>query len=242
MIAEVDEDRSKAFEERYILNQPSLAHQAETDLAGAVRRSRQALRCFLLLDGFASGFLVYPDHWLRVLEVVQDKIREAVLLVQRVDGLLGDKPTSVRAEVTGSEKVQEFVRAMWEVVKVGRLVLASASDGLAELVSAEREPFEKLVKEYTASTQRLMGTELPPCPVPSIEEICWATTDETPGDMLDSKGVCNVCLIPLSAAKMVGAPVTYFSGAPYFIPCCNLWISLFSIEAPQTESEDPLDW
>jgi len=241
MIEEVDEDRSKAFEERFILHKPSLAQQAESDLAGAVRRERQALRCFLLLDGFASGYLVYPDHWLRVLEVVQEKLREAVTLLQRVNLLLADKPTTVREEVIGSEKVRDFVSAMWEFVRVGRLVLASACDALAELVSAEQDHFEQLVEEYTSCLQVFTGMDMV-CPVPSMEEIRWATTDEPPGDVLDSKSICNVCLIPVSAAKLVGAQVLFFSGAPYFAPCLNLYLTNIGGDAPQPESEDLLDW
>lgn len=241
MIAEVDEDRAKAFEQRFLIDQPSLAQQAETDLVGAVRRGRQALRCYLLLDAFASSYLVYPDHWLRVLEVVEEKVRQAITLLQRVDGALAQKPSQVRTEVAASSRVQTFTQAMWEVIRVGRMVLASAQDGLADLVSREHEDFEVLVQEYKACLKAVLGVEGSDG-VPSIADIRRAASEEQPGAVLDQRAVCNVSLLPISVAKSVGAPVTYFSGAPFYAPCCNLWLNNISLETPQPESDDPLDW
>ena len=244
-IEAVDGGRGKAFADQFINGHPTLAEQAKTNRKAAVRRARQARRCCALLEGLGAETLsAYPEHWLRVLETVQEKLRQAITLLKTI----ADMPSkAVREEVAESEKMMQFVLSCYEMVRVGRLVLSSAADALLGLVLDEKDGMETLVEEFEVLIKKagipyeeeIASTDHHS--VPSFEDIRLIIADcpEAISLAIDARSVCNISLIPLAAAKQLGVAVTYYSGAVLFAPCCNLWLNAISLEIPQPEA--PID-
>lgn len=233
-IERVDGDRAEAFGKVFITGQPTLAAQARTDLPAAVRRLRSARRCCAILEGVASSFAAYPDHWLRTVEAVEAKLAQGVALLKRVEAM----DARVKEQVTAHPKVQAWLRCAFEMVRVARLILATASDGLLGLVLGEKDKVESRAAALESAARSL---NLPVPPIPSIDDIRHAVSqDDTSGAgvSLDPRLICNLSLVPVSLAKALGAPVTHFSGAAFFAPCCNLWLNNVSLETPQPEAPD----
>jgi hypothetical protein len=234
----VDAERAQAFARRYITGQSSLQEQAGTDLAAAVVRWRQALRSCVLLEAFGGAYAAYPEHWLRALEAVETRLTQAVALLRKVQTLGNTKP-QIRGEVAQSGRVGSFVRATHELIRVGRLVLATALDALADLVAAEQGRLEYLESDFLSLAKEL---DLPSAEksVPSVEAIRKAVASLPAPSEVDAKIVCNLTLIPIALHNKLGTTVTTLSGAFYFSPCCNLWLNCVSVETPQPESSDSL--
>eukprot|EP00624_Nannochloropsis_granulata_P004903 evm.model.NODE_34762_length_10267_cov_22.943703.1 len=114
-----------------------------------------------------GALIAYPDHWLSVLAVAQSQVRQAVEACKHV--LLATETTKagVRKEVVTSMKILSLVEAALNMVKVARLVLASAADALLGLVLAEKEGLEACVEELQAVLGRMglrehFASHLPP--------------------------------------------------------------------------------
>lgn len=246
-IEAVDGDRGKAFAEKFIIGQRSLAEQAKTDRKAAVRRARQARRCCALLEGLGDALAAYPDHWLRVLESIRDRLTQAITVLQKVVSMPAGP---LKDEVTDSEKLIKFVISSFEMVRVARFVLSSAADALLGLVLSEKDGLEGLAKELEQAVKEAgipyheeVASSLDYHPVPSFEDIRLIIADcpEAISLSVDPGAVCNVCLIPLAVAKKLGVTVTYFSGAAFFAPCCNLWLNIISLEVPRPEVAAAVD-
>jgi hypothetical protein len=248
----VDGSRAEAFAELFLTSHDSLITHARRDLPSAVRRLRDAQRCTAMLEGMGNGPLAaYPDHWLRLVEAAQIRLRSAVSLLQRVQGL----SPPLRRTVTTHPRVQTWARAAVEMIRVTRLVFASAGDALLGLVLGEMAKVDQLAETLLHLTHDLAllppaaaaaasGAPSPPL-LPTVEEIRAAVAssfeledDGGAATSLDPRLVCNLTLIPLSISKSLGVPVTHFSGAPYFAPCCNLWLNTVSLETPQPDNDD----
>jgi hypothetical protein len=241
-VEKIDMGRADAFASSFLHSQDPLVPHARRNLPGALSRLRSARRCVSLLEGMGTGPLTaYPDHWLRLIDAAEARLTTAVSLLQRVETL----PPPARRTVTSSPKVQVWARCAVEVVRVTRLLFASAADALLGLVLGEMGRLDSL----SANLLRLLHSLnlLPPeAPaLPGVEEIRASVVASFDGEgtqdaavSLDPRLVCNLTLIPLSVGKALGLPVTHFSGAPYFAPCCNLWLNAVSLETPQPDHDD----
>lgn len=258
-------ERAEAFARAFIAGQPSLAAQAQDgDARGALRRARRARRCAALIVGMAAAadqgeqgvgggggggpLAAYPRHWQRTLATAAGKLGEAAAFCRRVAALPSAK---TRREVGASLKVRNFVEASLEILRVARFVRASAGEALLEL---EEEGENEGVEALAEALQTILGEMGLEAAVAAgwplvVEAVRDAVVDcggedeeeEAAAPAVDPRSVCNLCLLPLAAARKLGGgaaayapvPVTYFSGAGYHSACCNLWLNAISLETPQ---------
>jgi hypothetical protein len=242
-VAAVDAGRGEAFAAAFLGEHPSLAKQAASGLEGrreAVRRVRHARRCCALLEGMdvGGGLLAYPEHWLTVVAAAQSHVGQAVEACKHVLLASEEKGAGIRKEVVTSMKVLSLVEAALEMVRVARLVLASAADALLGLVLAEKKGLEACVGELQEVLEQMglrehFASRFPP--TSEVMSLVVADCVEAAALKIDSREVCALSLVPLTCARRLGMDVTYFSGHAYFCACVNLWLNAVSREAPQPQ-------
>jgi hypothetical protein len=201
--------------------------------------------------GGGGPLAAYPRHWERTLATAAGKLGEAAAFCRRVAAL---PSAETRREVGASLKVWTFVEASLEILRVARFVRASAGDALLELRGEEEEEVHQGVEALAEALQTAlgeMGLEAAvaagwPLGVEAVRDAvadCGGEDEEeeaAAAPAVDPRSVCNLCLLPLAAARKLGGgaahapvPVTYFSGAAYHSACCNLWLNAISLETPQ---------
>lgn len=242
-VAAVDAGRGEAFAATFVIGHPSLVEQAARGREGrreAVRRSRQARRCCALLEGMdASGrWVAHPGHWLAVLEAAQKHVREAVKTCNQVVAATAEKENGLVREVLTSTRVLGMVEAAFEMVRVARLVLASASDALLGLVLAEEEAVEACMRDLGVALDRMgltayFASRLPPS-TEAMRLVVADCVDSDAGEIQPSEH-CNLCLLPLACASQLGVTVTYNSEHAYFCVCLNFWINAVSRDLPRPQ-------
>ena len=243
-VAVVDAGRGEVFAAAFLRDHPSLAKQAASGLEGrreAVRRARRARRCCALLEGMDEGgaLAAYPEHWLTVLAAAQSHVGQAVEACKHVL-LATEEGGAVRKEVVTSMKLLSLVEAALEMVRVARLVLASAADALLGLMLAEKEGLEACVEELRAVLGQMgLGEHFASLFPPTSEVMGLLVADcaEAGALEIDSRQVCSLSMAPLKCARGLGMSVTYFSGHAYFCACVNLWLNAVSREAPQPQPQ-----
>ncbi|KAM3576772.1 hypothetical protein VYU27_001366 [Nannochloropsis oceanica] len=242
-VAAVDVGRGDAFEAAFRRGYPSLANQAASGAEGrreAVRRARRARRCCALLEGMDAGgaLIAYPDHWLSILAVAKSQVIQAVESCKHVLLATETAKAGVRKEVVTSMTILSLVEAALNMVRVARLVLASAADALLGLVLAEKEGLEASVEELQVvlghmGLRKHFASHLPP--TSEAMGLLLADCAEAGSMKIDSRQVCALSLVPLTCSQHLGMSVTYFSGHAYFCACINLWLNAVSREAPQPQ-------
>ncbi len=264
-------ERAGAFAQAFILGQPSLAAQAQGgDRRGALRRARCARRCAALVvglgvEGEGGPLAAYPEHWRRTLATAEGKLREAAGFCQRVRAI---PSAETRREVGASLKVKTFVEAALEIVRVARFVRAVAGEALlppAETAEGDGDGDEEALAAELREAAGEMGLEAVaaawPLDVGGVRDAVaeYGGAEEEGDDAaaaasIDPRSVCNLCLLPLAAARALGGkgahahapvPVTYFSGAAYHAPCCSFWLGGISLEPPRpwpSTAKGDRDW
>lgn len=131
-LQELDSEVAATFRDRYCAGGAQwatmgLTEHARTDLGGALRRQRAAIR---------SANLYHTLKTSQRGNVWTETIRAIVREVAALEALLGEveqQPPTVQQEVLDNDKLASYVAGVLEMVQVGHLIRASARDAIWRL-------------------------------------------------------------------------------------------------------------